>query len=365
MSLACVLLMLPATAGAASRGGPLSAASTLELPAPAGPFPDRLVHGKRRLSRINGPRSRVQSYPVLGGEQVEVSSTYYSDAEMQSVVNVLGGLVHGPEMDTLAVYLASPEELSGICGPGALACYAPAISEMIVSGVDAASHGVPRDYTIAHEYGHHIANNRDNAPWSALDSGAKRWATYERVCQGVRKGQLYPGDEDYHYWDNPGEGFAESNAHLNFPGVYVPWGYSPLLRPTKASLAKLAADITSPWTAPSTVSWSGSLWPRRRNPAMRRFSTPLDGQVEINLNGPEGSNYDIYVLGPKLRVAKRHKKRKQHHRKSSVRRRIIDRAVSSGSSEQVSMNLCGQEAIRVEVRRRSGTGPFTVSVTRP
>ena len=361
LCLATALLILPAAADAATRA-PLAERSTLELPGPAGPFPDTLIHNRPLLSSINGPALRENAYPVLGGEQVQVSSTYYTDEQMQSVVNVLAGLVHGPEMNTLSVYVASPGEVTDMCGQGALACYAPGISEMIVSGEDGSSYGVPRDFTIAHEYGHHIANNGVNSPWTALDSGAKRWATYERVCQGTRKGQLFPGDEQYHYWENPGEGFAESNAHLNFPGVSVPWGYSSLLQPTQGSLAKLESDITSPWTAPTTAVWNGSMWPTRRNPAEHRFSTPLDGQVEIRLDGPEGSNYNLYLLGPKLRVAKHLRK---HHRRFRVRRRVIDRAVSVSSSEQIDLNLCGQSSIRVEVRRRSGAGPFTVSVTRP
>jgi hypothetical protein len=315
---------------------------------------------------------RTAAYPVLGGQQVEISSTYYSDAEMQSVANVLGGLAHGEEMNTLSAYLASPEELSGICGPEALACYAPAIGLMIVSGVDGFSYGVPRDYTIAHEYGHHIANNRINAPWAALDSGAKRWATYERVCQGIRRNQLHPGDEGDNYWDNPGEAFAEANARLNFPGTLVPWGYNAMLRPNQVSLAKLAADIAYPWTAPSSVTWNGSLWRQRENPAQRRFKTPLDGEVQITLDGPDGSNYDLYVLGRKLRPAKadrkaekRGSKHRRHRKARKVRRRVITRAASAGSSEQLTMNLCGQEAVRVEVRRRAGSGPFSVTVTRP
>ena len=360
LCLAGALVALTPAAGAVSRGRPLSERSTLELPGPGAPFPDTLIGGGRRLSRASGT-ARARSFPVLGGEQVDVSSSYYSDAEMQNVVNVLGGLVHGPEMNTLSVYVATPDEITDMCGPGALACYAPGISEMVVSGEDGSPYGVPRDFTIAHEYGHHIANNRANAPWTALDTGAKRWATYQRVCQGTRKGQLFPGDEDYHYWENPGEGFAESNAHLNYPGVSVPWGYSLLLRPTDRSLAKLRADITDPWSQPATVAWSGSTWPGRRNPAQHRFSTPLDGQIEIRLSGPVGSNFDLYVLGPKLRA----KRPKRHHRHLRPRRRVVERAVSGGSSEQIDTTLCGQSSIRVEVRRRSGSGPFTVSVTRP
>jgi hypothetical protein len=365
--LLCVLAALLATppvAAGATRSAPLSEASALDLPAPDGPFRDTIVEGTRRLGRATGAAERLNAYPVLGGARVDITSTHYSDDAMQGVATVLGGLVHGPEMSLLSVYLASPDEIDYICGPQALACYAPGLSLMVISGESGSSYGVPRDYTIAHEYGHHIANFRNNAPWTALDTGAKRWATYERVCQGVRNGQLFPGDEDLHYWDNPGEGFAEANAHLNFPGVSVAWGYSPLLRPDAGSMARLKADIVSPWSGPVTQTWNGSWWPKRRNPAQRRFSTPLDGQVRIELIGPAGSNYDLFILGPKLPAAKQ-KKRHRPNSKANPRRRVIDRATSGGSNEQLEMTLCGQGEIRVEVRRRAGSGPFKVNVTRP
>jgi hypothetical protein len=114
--------------------------------------------------------------------------------------------------------------------------------------------------------------------------------------------------------------------------------------------------------APTTVTWNGSLWRGRNKPAVRRFSTPLDGQVEIRLNGPAASNYDLYVLGPKLHAARHPRK---HHRRARPRRRVLEQAVSSGSSEQLDITVCGQSSLRVEVRRRSGTGPFWVSVRRP
>jgi hypothetical protein len=367
LCLIVVLLVLPATAPAATRGRPLSQALTSAPPGPASPVPDTIIHGRKRLARSFGPGAGESTFAVLGGEQVHMSSTYYSEDQMQGIANVLGGLVHGQEMNSLSVYVATPEEISYICGAGALACYAPASNEMIVSGQDGSAYGVPRDYTIAHEYGHHIANNQINAPWTAIDTGAKRWATYTHVCQGVRKGDLFPGDEDVHYWDNPGEAFAETNAHLNYPTVNVPWGYSFPLRPSQGSTQRLRADILAPWTQPTTVTWNGSLWPERRNPATRRFATPLDGTVDIDLSGPAGANYDVYLLGPKLHASKRERRRARHHRhaRPRPRRKVLGRAVSSGPSEHLEFQSCGQSAMWVEVRRSSGEGPFTVSVTRP
>jgi hypothetical protein len=361
LCLAALLISAPASA-ATTQGRPLSTAST---PGPSGPVPDTIVHGRKRLARAFGSDESV--FPVLGGQQVHMSSTYYSEDQMQSIANVLGGLVHGDEMNSLSVYVATPDEITYICGAGALACYAPGSGEMIVSGQDGSAYGVPRDYTIAHEYGHHIANNRLNAPWTAIDSGAKRWATATHVCQGLRKGELYPGDEDAHYWDNPGEAFAETNAHLNYPTVNVPWGYSYSLRPSQRSTQMLRADIVAPWTQPATVIWNGSLWPQRRNPATRRFAIPLDGTVDVDLSGPEAANYDVYILGPKLHASKRERRRARHHRHSRPRprRKVIGRAATEGPSEHLEIQSCGQGAMWIEVRRRSGEGPFTVTVTRP
>jgi hypothetical protein len=361
----CLAGAFPAGAAAATRA-PLAALSGLPAPGTAVHFPDTLIHGRRVLESSGAGAPHEATFPVLGGQHVTMSSIYYSTAQMQSIANVLGGLVHGDEMNALSVYVASPDEITSICGSGALACYSPSISEMVVSGVDGSSYGVPRDFTIAHEYGHHIANNRDNAPWTALDTGAKRWATYEHVCQRTRQGQLFPGDEDSHYWDNPGEGFAETNAHLDFPAASVPWGYNQLLQPTQASMARLRADITSPWTGPSTVIWNGSMWPGRRNPAEHPFSTPLDGQVQVQLNGPPGTNYDLYHMGPKVRAERRLPKRHgRRHRRPRLRRRVIGRAATAGSTEQLDFGVCGQSSIQVEVRRVSGSGPFTVTLTRP
>jgi hypothetical protein len=85
------------------------------------------------------------------------------------------------------------------------------------------------------------------------------------------------------------------------------------------------------------------------------------------LSGPADANYDVYLLGPKLRASKRERRRARHHRHARPlpRRKVLGRAVSSGPSEHLEFQTCGQSAMWVKVRRRSGEGPFTVSVTRP
>ena len=34
---------------------------------------------------------------------------------------------------------------------------------------------------LTHEYGHHIADSRQNPPWPSVNWGTKRWASYENV----------------------------------------------------------------------------------------------------------------------------------------------------------------------------------------
>src|SRR5438034_7045369 len=76
--------------------------------------------------------------------------------------------------------------------------------------------GTSKETVLVHELGHNVAANRDNAPWSAVDWGTKRWATYMNVCARHDAGTAFPGDEADHYLLNPGEAFAETYRLLNF-----------------------------------------------------------------------------------------------------------------------------------------------------
>ena len=200
---------------------------------------------------------RASRSPATAGDEFRLFSSYYGPAEVASVARTLRSLDHGLEIASLSVYVATPDQVREACGTGAVACYMPSEREMVVSGVDRPVAGVPRDFAIAHEYGHHIANSEAGGASPAIDAGTIRWATYERVCQLTRFGRLFPGNRGAHYWEDPEEAFAQSYAHLANPTARVSWQYTPLLRPTVTSLAKIQADIAHPWTGPVILGWSG------------------------------------------------------------------------------------------------------------
>jgi hypothetical protein len=338
---------LPSAAGAATRE-PAAHGHSLDFQAPYGHVSDRLLVRDSGSLRRAAERAQWVSYPLLDGSAVRAASAYYPTAEIHEVVAVLGGLVHGREMNSLSVYVATPEEISGMCGAGMMGCYSPSSDRIVVSGSDAPVAGIPRTHAIAHEYGHHIANHRVNGPWwSALYAGTKRWTTYERVCEEAGQGRLYPGDQGAHYWENPGEAFAESYATMNFPGLGLAWNYTPLLQPDAASLERIRADVTRPWVGPRTTNWQGRI-DRRGGTAARQLATPLDGRVKVRMTAPEGSNFDLYLLsadpGP---------------------RQVLRRMTAGDSDKRVAAAVCGEQAVRIEVRGPGSAGPFSVKITRP
>lgn len=141
---------------------------------------------------------------------------------------------------------------------------------------------------LTHEYGHHVANNRDNYPWPAIAYGTKRWATYMGICAKEAVGTVFPGDEGKHYLQNPGEGFAESFLHLNEVKLGIPetpWFYDAALAPDAGALAALEQDVLKPWKDNAIKRWSGRFG-RRGQQQVRTFQTPLDGVFGGPAEGP-------------------------------------------------------------------------------
>jgi hypothetical protein len=340
------LSLVAAPAGAATRAQVQSAA--FAVPAPAVPARDAVIkRPTRALARSTASASAARWDVHDGaGRSVDISvslacSITCTDANEQAIADFLGTLAHGDEMIQLSVQLVTPGEIAGICGPGAQACYFPSLNRMLINGNDTtASDGATRAFVIAHEYGHHVANHRDNSPFDnpAIDWGPKNWTSYKSVCPGVRSGIYYPGDEVQdseggHYFENPGEAFAESFAFNRFPGdqAVVPWHWIASLKPDAGAFAAIQRDALSPWAGPSTDPRQGR-FPRKRRPRVKvkHFATPRDGNMSIKLSGPDRANLDLRVFAGN---------------------RLIADSDGPGSQEQMSSLICGERSLTAVVRR--------------
>ena len=287
------------------------------------------------------------------GESVTiyVSDAYPQDpATAQRWADFLASLVHGPELAKLTAYLAPLGQVQSFCGADALACYSPGSESLVAPGDDPAA-DTSAEAVVTHEYGHHVAENRSNAPWSAEDYGTKRWASYEQVCSKTRAGELFPGAEtspDYRL--NPGEGFAESFRVLNerLAGLpEAPWSVvSQTLYPDSTALSLLRQDVTTPWTT-LTIRSAAALGPRARS-RTTTVATSLDGTLRVTLQAPARARFALDVLTP------------------SGTRLGAHVTTSAGSrTRTVTATVCGQRTVRLRVSRISGSGTYALTVARP
>jgi hypothetical protein len=344
---AVAALVVPAAASAAKP-----AAQPLVDAAPLG------IHIKDRVI-TSGPRVAAasvsgdwRSYAIKDGSSVSVaiSDRYLNalDASVaQTYVDFLDSLDHGPELSSLKIFIAPPDEVVSECGgqQGTLACYDSRTKVMTVPGeqTTAGPEGVTTSYVVAHEYGHHIAAARSNVPFNAFRFGPKYWASYERVCDRAFNGLLAPGNEEELYLSNPGEGWAETYAQLKYPEVS--WQFNPIMKPDAAAFEAARKDVLTPWTRNTSKVFKGTF--TARGPRTRRFTfdLTLDGSLRVRLRGPRSSSYDLFL---------------------SSNGRDEGRTSKPGSRDSVSYQAaCREEPVEhvtVGVKRMSGTGPFTVRV---
>jgi hypothetical protein len=284
-------------------------------------------------------------YPTATGESVVIytSEAYTPDeAANQTLADFFAGLVHGAELSRLTVYVAPLPLLQTICGSSDVAgCYSPARETMIVPGEDIAE-GPTAAQVVTHEYGHHVATNRLNTPWDAVEWGTKRWASYVGVCAGAASGELSPGDEGERYDLNPGEGFAEAFRVLNevrAGAVSFIWPIvDDVFRPDQPALDLIAADVTTPWLANSRTVVAGRF---AAGTTVRRvrIATPLDGLFRLTLRAPVGAHYRLELLGPTGTV------------------------VARGAT--ISRTVCGQRTLTARVTRAGRPGRFSLEISKP
>lgn len=266
----------------------------------------------------------------------------------QGYVDFLGSLVHGTELARLRMVISPLRAVARRCGgiEGTLACYDPSTSQMTVPGEAVAEEGdgVTTSYVIAHEYGHHVARWRDNRPFNALAMGPKLWASHELVCLHALEDRLAPGDQGERYLANPGEAWASTYAGLRYPDTH--WQYVDLLRPDRAAYAAALRDVGTPWTRSQRRELTGAFGPA--GPDRRAFPVTLrlDGSLTIALDGPAGAEYDVVI-------------------RSLGRRQGATRA--AGADDVFRMRYACREVsaerLSVAVVRRSGRGPFSLTVT--
>jgi hypothetical protein len=333
------LFLAPSATAGEREADSLSLGAVEPRPA-AGPVRDLVIPGAPAARAARSVDTGVYRDPDGHTVRVNVSDDYSQPSlRAQELVNFLGTLLHGDEMSRLTATLATPAEIRVVCGEGALACYFADSEEIVVSGEDGGPTQPPREFVIAHEYGHHVATNRSNRPWSALARGTKRWSTHEDICRGIERRRIRPA----RYFENPGEAFAEAFAFMHFPDA-IRWEWE-IAHPEAAAYRAIFDDVTSPWSRRTSDAWSGRLTRSHRR-ERRRLATPLDGRLKVSLDAPRGADFDLVLL-------------------AGHRNRVLRRAAHPSPDEALRYTVCGRRSVRVQVHRFDGAGEFEVTTARP
>jgi hypothetical protein len=260
----------------------------------------------------------------------------------------LAGLTHGSELARVTSYHAPLAEVQQLCGARALGCYS---RNRMISLAEPAPDGTTPEEVVRHEYGHHIALYRDNAPWRAIDWGPKRWATTATVCPRVTRGDAHPGNEGSNYALNPGEAWAEVYRLLEERKDGITTGAWPIISPSfypdDAALQAAELDVLQPWTAGTVASSARTFGKRTPKVWWIPVATPLDGSLRITAVLPKRGQHEVALVG-------------------ANRRTVLTRAQWVGQrAKRIETTVCGQRSLFVRVTQAGSLGRVSVSFSTP
>jgi hypothetical protein len=286
----------------ASLAGAAAASGEPQRPLfkPAAPITGQLdPAGLRRLAGAPWRSYRK----VADAPTIHVSSAYADPGAIaRRWASFFQSLIHGSELSLLNAYVAPLDEVRKMCGnTDVLGCYGD--DHLVIP--DQGAGGIASTSIATHEYGHHVAFNRVNPPWAAIDWGTKRWATYERACPRAGAGTAYPGAEGANYSLNPGEAFAESYRVLNetTAGLPLMWPIvDPSFQPDAAALVAVRQDVLDPWTAP-TVSVRRVRFSKGVRKWTMQIATPLDGELHAQVQ-PGSDDVTVFAADGRTLLAR-------------------------------------------------------------
>ena len=259
----------------------------------------------------------------------------------------LVGLTHGAELPRLTTFVVSFDEVQEICGSRSAGCYGQ--NRMIVPGETAFD--VTPEEIVRHEYGHHIANHRQNAPWAAIDWGPKRWASASNICARVSRREAYPGDQGSNYARNPGEAWAETYRLMDERKAGITTATWPILAPSfypaEAALQAAEADVLQPWAASRTTTATRVFGKRTSKVWWIPVAAALDGEYRISATLPAGGTHEVALV-------------------AANRRTVLERLQWTGQRvKRADGTICGQRSLYVRVTQKGSLGRVRVSVTTP
>lgn len=349
---ALLVLALLALVGGAGAG------TSAATPAPAG---SHLAHARiasvqgtfssARLARAavtwRGGRitaSTGEALRVFVSDSIPVEST-----SPEAWAEFLAGLTHGAELSLLTAYIATLEEVQQICGARALGCYGR--NQMIAPGDLSPLTGATAEEVVRHEYGHHVAFHRSNAPWVAIDWGPKRWASVANVCARAARKEAYPGDQGSNYSLNPGEAWAETYRLMDERKAGITTATWPIIAPSfypgELALQVAEADVLDPWVKQATTTFQRTFGRSTGKVWLIPLRTPLDGELRVSVTLPRNGTHAVELV-------------------AANRRTVIRRGQWTGQRvKRLTSTVCGQRTHFVRITQSGAPGRVVVTATTP